>query len=129
MNILDENIIESQAQLLRSWRIGFRQIGQNVGRAGMKDDEIIPLLHSLRRPTLFTRDLRFYTRDEPHAAYCIVCLAIEQGEIASFARRFLKHPAFDTQSKRMGAIVTASQSGLRVKRLGLSVETEKSWPR
>jgi hypothetical protein len=28
----------------------------------MKDDEIIPLLHSLRRPTFFTRDLGFYER-------------------------------------------------------------------
>ena len=127
MIILDENIIESQAQLLRSWRITFRQIGQNVGRAGMKDDELIPLLHSLRRPTLFTRDLRFYTRDEPHAGYCIVCLSVEQGEVASFARRFLKQADFDTQSKRMGAIITASQSGLRIKRLNVASETELKW--
>lgn len=86
MTVLDENIIESQAQLLRSWRIPFRQIGQSVARQGMKDDEIIPLLHSLRQPTFFTRDLRFYERETPHAGYCIVTLAVGQNEVASFAR-------------------------------------------
>lgn len=42
MNILDENIPESQRQLLRSWRIRVRQIGYEVGRQGMKDERIIP---------------------------------------------------------------------------------------
>ena len=59
MNILDENIPESQRQLLRSWRIRTQQIGHELGRRGMKDEEIIPLLHQLRRPTFFTRDLDF----------------------------------------------------------------------
>ena len=60
MNILDENVPESQPVLLRSWRIAFRQIGQDVGRMGMKDDEIIPLLHQLDRPTFFTLDGDFF---------------------------------------------------------------------
>jgi hypothetical protein len=37
MNILDENIPESQRQLLRSWRIRVRQIGYEVGRRGNSD--------------------------------------------------------------------------------------------
>ena len=60
MNVLDENIIESQRQLLRSWRIRAKQIGHEIGRAGMKDDEIIPLLQRTRRVTFFTRDSGFY---------------------------------------------------------------------
>ena len=36
MNILDENIPESQRQLLRSWRIRTQQIGHELGRRGMK---------------------------------------------------------------------------------------------
>ena len=60
MNILDENILEDQRQLLLSWRVPFRQIGYEVGRKGMKDDEIIPFLLSLRNPTLFTVDRHFY---------------------------------------------------------------------
>jgi len=49
VNILDENIVASQRERLRSWKIHFRRIGDEVGRMGMKDrDEIIPLLHRLR---------------------------------------------------------------------------------
>jgi hypothetical protein len=41
VNILDENIPKHQRQLLGSWRIRIQQIGFNVGRRGMQDDEII----------------------------------------------------------------------------------------
>lgn len=67
MTILDENITESQRQLLRGWRIRARQIGVDIGRAGMKDDEIIPLLQHAIRPTFFTRDIGFYRRENLHA--------------------------------------------------------------
>jgi hypothetical protein len=45
MILLDENILESQVQLLRGWRIRVRQIGKDVAEKGVKDDAIIPLLH------------------------------------------------------------------------------------
>ena len=45
MNILDENIIASQRQRLRSWRIPVRQIGVDIGRKGFQDEEIVPFLH------------------------------------------------------------------------------------
>ena len=67
MNILDENIIENQCQLLRSWRIRFRQISCDIGQQGLKDKEIISLLHSLNRPTFFTRDDDFYNHKLCHA--------------------------------------------------------------
>ena len=72
MNILDENITESQRQLLRSWRIRVRQIGVDVSRKGIQDDEILPFLLTRRRPTFFTRDMGFYTRTFCHARYCLV---------------------------------------------------------
>ncbi|MDM8550458.1 hypothetical protein QUF72_10285 [Desulfobacterales bacterium HSG2] len=56
MNILDENILNDQRQLLRMRRITSRQIGDDTGRKGMQDEEIIPLLHRSDRPTFFTRD-------------------------------------------------------------------------
>ena len=59
MNVLDENIVESQRQLLRSWRVRVQQIGHDVGRAGMQDEQIIPFLRRTRRVTFFTRDLGF----------------------------------------------------------------------
>lgn len=56
MHILDENILKSQRELLEGRRIAVRQIGVNAGRKGMLDEEIIPLLQQLSRPTFFTRD-------------------------------------------------------------------------
>ena len=127
MILLDENIVEDQRLLLRSWRISIRQIGLDVARSGIQDDELIPLLHSLKAPTLFTRDLRFYGRDEPHAGYCIVALAVGQGEVASYVRRFLKHSEFDTNAKRMGKIVFLTHNGLRVRQLRQAGEMPVAW--
>ena len=86
MNILDENVPESQPAILRSWRIAFRQIGQGVGRMGMKDDEIIPLLHELGRPTFFTLDGDFYERRLCHGGYCLVRLDVEEEVVAEYVR-------------------------------------------
>jgi len=82
VNVLDENIVESQRQLLRSWRIHVRQIGHEIGRAGMQDEEIIALLRRTRSTTFFTRDLRFYETRNRARDYCIVCLAVGQHEVA-----------------------------------------------
>ncbi len=48
MIVLDENILEDQRQLLLKWNVPIRQIGYEVGRKGMKDDEIIPFEHGRR---------------------------------------------------------------------------------
>jgi len=45
MIVIDENVPDSQRQLLQGWHISFRQIPFEIGREGLKDDEIIPLLH------------------------------------------------------------------------------------
>ena len=127
MNILDENIIDSQRQLLQSWRISVRQIGYEVGRQGMKDEAIIPLLHQLRRPTFFTRDSDFYNPHLCHAEYCLVYLAVKKDEAATFIRRFLRHPEFDTEAKRMGAMIHVSHSGLSVWRLHAEQEVKVDW--
>ena len=83
MNILDENIVATQRELLRSWRVHFRRLGSEVGRVGMKDrSEIIPLLHILRRPTFFTRDHDFYKADLGHSGYRLVFLDVAFGEKA-----------------------------------------------
>ena len=49
MIILDENFPESQRQLLYGWRVPLRQIGYEVGRKGMQDEEILPFLRYRRR--------------------------------------------------------------------------------
>jgi len=127
VNILDENILESQRQVLRSQRIPIRQIGHDVGRKGMKDDEIIPLLCGLRRPTFFTRDFGFYERGLCHTRYCLVCMVVRKNQVAAFVRRLFRHPEFNTQAKRMGTIIRVSQGGLRVWRLYAEREIILSW--
>ena len=102
MNVLDENLPDSQRQLLRSWRIRVRQIGNEISRQGIKDDEIIPLLHHIGSVTFFTRDMGFYRRHLCHANYGLVCLSVGQFDAASFIRRFLKHPAFGHASQTNG---------------------------
>jgi hypothetical protein len=127
MNVLDENIPDSQRQLLRSWRLRIRQIGHEVGRQGMEDEEIIPLLHGLGRVTFFTRDLGFYDRHLCHAGYCVACLAVGQYEAASFIRRFLRHPGFNTRAKRMGKVIRVSHAGMSMWRLHAEKEEELVW--
>lgn len=128
MNILDENILEDQRLLLWSWGIRARQIGREIGRSGMKDQEIIPLLHRMRRSTFFTRDLGFYDQHLCHAKYCLVCLAASQYEAASLVRRFLTHPMFNEQAKRAGIVVRVAAAKIRVWRLDSSSEEDISWP-
>jgi len=48
--------------LLDSWRLAPKQIGLDISRKGLKDEEIIPLLRQLHDPTFFTRDVGFYDR-------------------------------------------------------------------
>ena len=127
MNILDENVIDSQRQLLRHWRIAIRHMGYDVGRQGMKDQEIITLLHRLRRPTFFTRDEDFYARRLCHARYCVVYLAVTKVEVAAFVRRLLQHREFDTVAKRMGAVVRVSQVVLSVWRLHAEEAIHFAW--
>jgi hypothetical protein len=114
MNILDENIVETQCRLLRKWRVRFRQIGFGIGREGMKDREIISLLHDQNRPTFFTRDDDFFDRNLCHTGYCLVHAAVEKNEVAVFIRRFLRHPRFNTRAKRMGSVVRFSHAGLLI---------------
>ena len=92
MNILDENISKSQRQRLRSWRIPVRQIGHDIARKGLQDEEILPFLHHLRQPIFFTRDLGFYRREVCHRRYGLVCLAVTPEEVAIFVRRVLRYP-------------------------------------
>ncbi|MGR3319377.1 MAG: hypothetical protein ACUZ8O_12985 [Candidatus Anammoxibacter sp.] len=71
MIIIDENFPESQRRLLLSWRINIRQVGIEVGRKGLKDNEIIPLLLKYKNPTFFSLDFDFYDRKICHPKYCI----------------------------------------------------------
>jgi hypothetical protein len=115
MNILDENILDTQRYFLRSWRIHVRQIGHEIGRQGIKDEEIIPVLHQLGAVTFC------------HTRYCLVCLAVEEHEVADFIYRFLRHPEFNTKAKRMGKVIRVSHNVIRMWRLRDNEEYELLW--
>jgi hypothetical protein len=93
----------------------------------MRDEETIALLHSLRRVTFFTRDRDFTDPRLRHADYCLVRLDCNQDDVAELIRRVLRHPELSTQAKRMGAVVRASEAGVRVWRPNAPVQL-LPWP-
>jgi hypothetical protein len=115
--ILDEDVPEDQHRLLRSWRIPVRRIGVELGQLGMKDRDILRLLHSLNKPTFFTLDHGFFKRGLCHAGYCLVHLDVEEERAAQFIRRILRHPALNAKVKRMGAVLRARTGGISLWRV------------
>ena len=112
MLVLDENLPAGQRFLLRSWRIRFRVVGSDVAASGATDENLIPVLHQLAQPTFFTLDRDFFRPGWAHADYCLVWLDVSGSEAAEFIRRFLRHPAFDTQAKRMGVVARVHGGGV-----------------
>jgi hypothetical protein len=127
VNLLDENILESQRQLLKNWGVPVRQIGHELGRKGMLDEAIIPFLLTLKQPRLLTRDLGFYDYSLCHERYCLAVLAVRQQEAAHFARAFLRHASFKIRAKRMGTVVRVSHTGLVVWRSHAGHESHLKW--
>lgn len=113
MIIIDENIMDSQRTQLINWKIHIRQIGHKIAQQGVKDEEIIPLLRKKGNITFFTRDKGFYDPTLCHESYCLVILGVNQSEVASFIRRFLKHSRFSTNALRMGNVFHIQHIGIR----------------
>jgi hypothetical protein len=127
MLVLDENLPARQRQLLRDWRIRFRVIGVDVAAWGTKDGHLLPVLHRLPQPTFCSLDGDFYRPAWAHAGYGLVWLDVADDRAAEFIRRFLKHPAFDTQAKRMGKVVRVHADGLLYWRTGESSPKSAAW--
>jgi hypothetical protein len=127
MNVLDENFPLDQVEQLRNRGVRVRKIGHDIGRAGMRDPEILTLLHATTRPTLFTLDADFASPQLCHPAYGLVFLFVWPRDAADYVRRVLRHPALNTQAKRMGTYVRASYDGVRVWRRNEG-EQAFSWP-
>jgi hypothetical protein len=127
MIILDENIPESQRQILERRRIRCYQIGVNLGTKGLQDEAVPSLLVRARHPTFFTRDQGFYEPRVCHARYCVVCLVVGRDEVAAFVQRLLRHPHFDSHVKRLGTVVRVSSAGIRLWRLRQESELVVAW--
>ncbi|HEV7671500.1 MAG TPA: hypothetical protein VGS22_23525 [Thermoanaerobaculia bacterium] len=127
MIILDENVPESQWQLLRSWRIRALLIGRDLSEKGIKDDRLTKFLREQNRPTFFTRDEGFYDRRLCHAGYCLVYLAVRPNESALFVRRLLRSPHFKVRAKRLGSVIRVSSAELQLWRLREAREITLPW--
>ena len=127
MNLLDENFPEDQLPLLRVWHIPFRLIG-DVARLGIKDPEIIPVLHQLGQVTFFTGDEDFFRRKLCHAAYCLVWLNVRADDAALHLRRFLNHPRFKTETQRMGTVARAHHDGIHFWQRNHPTLQRVDWP-
>ena len=128
MIVLDENVFESQRTRLRRWRIRPIQIGRDVARKGIHDDEIITLLQSLRRPTFVSRDRDFFQRTFCSDRFCLVYLAIGPLEVAEYVRRLLRHPQFKTWSQRKGRVLRVAPSGISAWHARAGRLTRYEWP-
>lgn len=94
----------------------------------MKDfDEIIPLLHSLRRPTLLTRDDDFYHPQLRHANYCLAYFDVALATTAAYIRHFLRHPSFRTQVQRMGKVARVHENGITYWEVGRQGPNKVNW--
>lgn len=93
----------------------------------MQDEEIIPFLVRHRRSTFFSRDNDFYSRRLCHANYGIVHLDVHISEAAIFVRRVLRHPDFNTFSKRTGRVVRVSSRGISFWQLNENREQHIGW--
>ena len=113
MNILDENIIASQRQRLRFWRVKVRQIGFDISEKGITDQDIIPLLIRQHNCTFFTRDVDFYDHGLCHSRYSLICLNIALNDVATFVRRILRHSEFNTLRNRLGKVMLISSSRIQ----------------
>ena len=53
--------------------------------------------------------------------------SVGQYEVAAFVRRFLRHPDYDSQSKRMGSVVRLSHAGVAVWRPRSQTVVHTAW--
>jgi hypothetical protein len=125
--LLDENTPRSQREFLESRRLPVRKVAYNWGREAMTDEEIVAQLHKLRQVTLFTRDLRLYSRHLCHPSYCMAVIAAPADQVASYVVRFLRHRSFRTHGLRMGKVVRLQPSGIIYWTRNSAVESLEPW--
>jgi hypothetical protein len=127
MNVLDENFPDDEWQLLERQRIRVHKIGRGIGRQGMDDDEIVPLLHELHRPTFFTQDADFFHRRLCHGAYCLVHLDVDKDLLADYVRRVLRHRDLNTKAKRLGCVIQVRPKGISLWRIARQNQVHVEW--
>lgn len=128
MIVLDHNIAEDQSQLLRDWRIHFKQIGVEAGRPEWEDfQEILRYLHQHKKTTFFTNDFDFFQPQLLHADYALIVIAAPIKETAAFIKRFLRHSQFKTKAKRCGKVIRLSPRVISWWEIGTERQKNLPW--
>jgi hypothetical protein len=110
MIVLDENFDLVQRDQLRQWQIRARQIGDDVGRKGLRDTEVVALLRRGRCLTFITEDRDYFRSDWRHARCCLVFLDVPKGQEVLYVRRLVRHPRFDAEAKRLRHVIRVNQT-------------------
>jgi hypothetical protein len=102
---------------LRRSGVHLCQIGHVVGRKAMQDEEIIPLLKTLRSPTFIAWDRAFFEKSLGSDRFCLVYCDVRAQEVAVYTRRLLRRPEFKTWSQRQGRAIRVLPKGISVRRI------------
>ena len=89
----------------------------------------LSLLHRLKQPTLFPRDRDFWKAKLCHPRYALVYMDIpeDEGLVAAYIRRLLRHPEFDTNGKRLGKVIHVHQTGVKFWQRGTRTLKSVEW--
>jgi hypothetical protein len=128
MFVIDENVSELEVLRLRKARIRVRLIGDEIARTGDTDENLLPVLRGLKQPIFFTQDQDFIRFSWLHPDYGLVWLETHPNAVADYVRRFLRHPEFETQAKRLGIVARVRASGVSYWRVGSRQLRHAAWP-
>jgi len=128
LNLLDENFPQDRRPLLQAWGIHFRQVGNEFATRGVKDPNLLPLLHRRRNTTFITQDKGFFDPALCHPRYCLALIDASPDDAAYFVRRFLRHPRFNTNARRMGLVVRVHREAIHFWRRGHATLQRADWP-
>lgn len=113
MIVLDEQI--SRESIRRSFRWypgGVLPLKELRPGTIVLDDVVSVLLRRRSDPTFVTLNVSdFWRRIPPDQRYCVICVAILQGEaehVSSFVRGLLRMPGLTSKAQRMGKVVLAT---------------------
>jgi len=111
-HVLDEQVGNQHYRVLQRW-ISIAKIGDGFGWKSMQDDEVRRELHGSGK-TFHTQDKGYYYPKHRHRTYCLVHYDVEDDELVTYIRRFLRHPQFNTHARRMGKVVRVTGQYIEV---------------
>ena len=127
-HLLDANIKDSEGQKLARYGFKFKHVGRDFGQHHFSDEQIIGVLHQLKGVTFVTRNVKhFYHRHLLHRNCCLLCLDIEEDEVAAYTRKIYRHPHFNSAAKRCGKVIKVSPTQMTYFAVGSQEEQTVAW--